>query len=85
MRVTSTLRGRVALLATLAVGLVLLVVGATAVASFGERERARVDEELGNRPVGALVRALAGPDFGGARPGPPWRRMSGGRRASTCG
>ena len=38
MRVTSTLRGRVALLATLAVGLVLLVVGATAVASFGERE-----------------------------------------------
>jgi two-component system, OmpR family, sensor histidine kinase PrrB len=71
VRVTSTLRGRVALLATLAVGLVLLVVGATAVASFGERERARVDEELGNRPVGALVRALAGPDFGGARPGPP--------------
>jgi two-component system, OmpR family, sensor histidine kinase PrrB len=69
--VTTTLRGRVALLATLAVGLVLLLVGATAVASFGERERARVDESLSNRPVGALVRALTGRDFGGPGPSPP--------------
>src|SRR5215211_8271059 len=62
MRAARSLRGRVALLATLAVAAVLLLVGATAVASFAEREHARVDDELAARPLGALVRALAGSD-----------------------
>ena len=68
-----SLRGRVALLATLAVGVVLLLVGATAVASFAERERERVDESLAERPVGALVRALRPPGHDGPRghDGPP--------------
>jgi len=71
MRAIGSLRGRVAVLATLAVGIVLLLVGATAVASFGDRERARVDEDLSNRPVGALVRALSGRDFALPAPGDP--------------
>jgi len=71
MRAVGSLRGRVAILATLAVGMVLLLVGTTSVASFGDRERARLDEDLRNRPVGALVRALSGRDFGIPQPGPP--------------
>ena len=71
MRAVGSLRGRVAILATLAVGMVLLLVGTTSVASFGDRERARVDDGLRNRPVGALVRALSGRDFGIPQPGPP--------------
>jgi signal transduction histidine kinase len=64
-----SLRGRVALLATLAVGVVLLIVGAAVVATFAESERARVDEALAERPAGPLVRAFgAGP---GAEPVPP--------------
>ena len=62
MSAVRSLRGRVALLATLAVAVVLLLVGATAVASFAERERARIDDELAQRPAGALVRALGRPD-----------------------
>src|SRR5215210_864986 len=69
MRAARSLRGRVALLATLAVAAVLLLVGASAVASFSEREHARVDDELAGRPVGALVRALGAPDD--RRPPPP--------------
>jgi two-component system sensor histidine kinase PrrB len=80
VRAVRSLRGRVALLATLAVAGVLLAVGATAVASFADRERARVDDALEARPVGALVRALE-PAPGGADqlpvpppgPGPPPR------------
>jgi two-component system sensor histidine kinase PrrB len=72
MRSLDSLRGRVALLATLAVGVVLLLVGAAAVASFGERERSRVDDGLRDRPVAALVRALAGRDvFTPPEPGVP--------------
>ena len=58
MQALRSLRGRVALLATLAVALVLLIVGTAGVASFADRERERVDEALEARPVGALVRAL---------------------------
>jgi signal transduction histidine kinase len=67
-----SLRGRVALLATVAVGVVLLIVGAAAVTSFGDRERSRVDDGLRDRPVTALVRALAGRDaFTVPPPGSP--------------
>jgi two-component system sensor histidine kinase PrrB len=69
VRSLQSLRGRVALLATLAVAAVLLAVGAAAVASFADRERARVDESLEGRSLGALVRAL-GP-FRHVAPGPP--------------
>ena len=58
MQALRSLRGRVALLATLAVAGVLLVVGAAAVASFAEREREGVDDELAGRPVGPLTRAV---------------------------
>src|SRR5215211_5008206 len=71
MRAARSLRGRVGLLATLAVAAVLLLVGATAVASFSEREHARVDDELAGRPAGALVRALGAPDDRGPVPPPP--------------
>src|SRR5215210_3163768 len=67
MAVVRSLRGRVALLATLAVAGILIVVGSLAVASFGERERQRVDEELEARPPGRVGRALG--DF--AVPAPP--------------
>jgi two-component system sensor histidine kinase PrrB len=53
-----SLRGRVALAATLAVAGVLVVIGAVAVASFANREHARVDEALRSRPIWRLVRAL---------------------------
>jgi two-component system sensor histidine kinase PrrB len=66
VRALASLRGRVALLATLAVAVVLLLVGATAVASFADRERSRVDDALAGRPIGPLVRALGpGPPGGG--------------------
>lgn len=80
MRALASLRGRVALLATLAVAGVLLVVGAAAVASFSERERERVDQALRERPIRPLVRALEPserpaepPGFPGPErpPGPP--------------
>jgi signal transduction histidine kinase len=48
----------VALAATLAVAAVLLVIGAVAVASFADREHARVDEALHSRAVGRLITAL---------------------------
>jgi two-component system sensor histidine kinase PrrB len=55
-----SLRGRVALLATLAVGVVLLIVGAAVLATFADSETERVDEALAERPAGALVRAFGG-------------------------
>jgi len=70
IRALRSLRGRVALLATVAVALVLLAVGATAVRSFSDREHARTDADLAARSVGALVRALGGP-FDHAPPPPP--------------
>jgi two-component system, OmpR family, sensor histidine kinase PrrB len=82
-----SLRGRVALLATLAVGLVLLAVGATALATFANREIARVDEDLAERPPGPLVRGIEGilrdvpgPPRGGeprGLPGPEQRELPG--------
>jgi two-component system, OmpR family, sensor histidine kinase PrrB len=72
VRALGSLRGRVAVLATIAVAGVLLAVGATSVASFSEREHARVDDALEARPVGALVRALRGPPGPGElEPAPP--------------
>lgn len=67
MRPLRSLRGRVALLATLAVAAVVLGVGAAAVASFAERERDRVDDDLSGRPPEPLGRAL-GP---APEPAPP--------------
>jgi two-component system sensor histidine kinase PrrB len=64
-----SLRGRVALLATLAVGTVLLIVGAAVLATFADSETTRVDEALAERPAGALVRAIGGEP--GAGPLPP--------------
>ena len=63
-----SLRGRVALLATLAVAVVLLAVGATVLASFADSETARVDEALVERPAAALVRAIG---RGREMPAPP--------------
>ena len=59
-----------ALLSTLAVAGVLLAVGAAAVASFAERERSRVEQDLAGRPLRGLVRALSGLEQGGPG-GPP--------------
>ena len=61
----TSLRGRVALVATATVAGVLVLVGAGALASFAERENDRVDEALLSRPAPDLVRALRGFD------GPP--------------
>jgi signal transduction histidine kinase len=60
-----SLRGRVALTATLSVAAVLIVIGAVAMASFADREHARVDEALHSRAVGRLIRALDVPPGGG--------------------
>jgi two-component system sensor histidine kinase PrrB len=68
MAAVRSLRGRVALLATLAVAIVLFAVGATVLAIFADRETARVDESLAERPAGALVRAF------GRDPVPPPER-----------
>ena len=58
-RAFGSLRGRVALMATLALAAVLLLVGAGALTSFSDRERQRVDQSLENRPPRELARALA--------------------------
>ena len=62
-RILNSLRGRVAVVATATVAVVLLIVGVVAVTSFAGRERDRVDEQLMARPAPDLARAL------GARPG----------------
>lgn len=80
-RTLGSLRGRVAIVATVAVAAVLVLVGAGALASFAEREQERIDESLVARPAPELARALreAG-DLPGAprRPGaeaPPGSRF----------
>ncbi len=68
-----SLRGRVALMATVALAAVLLLVGAGALASFSDRERQRVDQGLEDRPPRELARALGapeGPPQGPDRPSP---------------
>ena len=74
-----SLRGRVAVLATLAVAGVLLAVGAVSVASLARDERDRVDDALRARPVAELVGALRGGRGPGGRPdlGPPALRPEG--------
>ena len=75
-RAFSSLRGRVALVATATFASVLLLVGAASLASFADRERQRVDDSLESRPSRELARALGapegppGPDAGGRQPGP---------------
>lgn len=62
-----SLRGRVALVATLTVASVLVLVGVVTLTSFSARERDRVDEDLTARPAPDVARALGAPD--GGRPG----------------
>ncbi len=56
-----SLRGRVAFVATGAVAVVLLLVGAGTLASFAGRERDRVDASLEQSPVPDLLRAVGPP------------------------
>lgn len=77
MGAVRSIRGRVAALATLAVALVLAVVGAVVVTTFAERERDRFDERLAEPSPRALARALAEGRL------PPGRR--GGRRGLPSG
>jgi two-component system sensor histidine kinase PrrB len=74
-RWTSTsLRARVALVATAALAAVLLLVGAGALTSFAERENQRIDERLQQRPAPDLARALdegSGTPLGLSGPGGP--------------
>ena len=73
MRTLMSLRGRVALVATVTVAAVLLLVGAVSLTSFADRERDRVDDGLMARPAPDLARALGagpeGPDSAPTRPG----------------
>jgi HAMP domain-containing protein len=71
-RILNSLRGRVAVVATATVAVVLLIVGVVAVTSFAGRERDRVDEQLMARPAPDLARALgARPGASGPLPGDP--------------
>lgn len=81
-RALNSLRGRVAVVATLTVAVVLLLVGVVAVSSFADREHDRIDQQLTSRPAPELARALGappgslgsnpgGPGAAGASPGPP--------------
>lgn len=58
MRALRSIRGRVAALATLAVAVVLIAVGAVVVTTFAKRERDRLDERLAEPSPRALGRAL---------------------------
>jgi len=66
MSALRSLRGRAAVLVTLAVGIILAAVGSLVVTTFADRERERVDRELVERPPEALARALRE----GSGPGP---------------
>ena len=68
MSALRSLRGRVALAATLAVAAVLATVGTVTVASFAQRERAGLDESLRARPFGGIVHALEAPPGGPPHP-----------------
>jgi two-component system, OmpR family, sensor histidine kinase PrrB len=65
-----SLRGRVALLATIAVGVVLAVVGSLVVTTFADREHEQFDRELQQQPPGAFVRALREGEGPGTLPPP---------------
>jgi two-component system sensor histidine kinase PrrB len=71
VRALRSLRGRVAFAATLAVALVLAIVGAVVVASFAERERARIDDSLRARPAPPILRAVGGGRTAIPLPPPP--------------
>ncbi len=71
-RTLNSLRGRVAVVATATVAVVLLLVGIVAVTSFADRESDRIDQQLTSRPAPELARALgAGPGGRGPVPEPP--------------
>ncbi len=68
-RSLSSLRGRVALVATGAVAAVLILVGIAAVTAFSDRESERIDRDLAARSAPALAGALAREEA--PRGGPP--------------
>jgi two-component system, OmpR family, sensor histidine kinase PrrB len=67
MKALRSLRGRVAVLATIAVGVVLAAVGSLVVTTFADREHQQFDRELQQQPPGGFVREL---QRGAEEPGP---------------
>ena len=76
-----SIRGRVTIAATAAVGVVLIAGGVLTVTGFASRERSSLDHELDRRAQGPAARELAGPGpgFPEIRPlegGPPPRLLA---------